>query len=182
MNQILVTKSSRNTRKRTYISQFFLIIIIICLLIIDLILKTYSKNKSQKISSIASKEYSVLHLYSANVTPNLAIESQLIKVIGTLEIPEINISYPIFSECSDELLKISLCKFYGPNLNESGNLCIAGHNYDNGKFFSNLFLLNTGSKIIIYDKNLAKSIYIVYSKYEIMPSDLSCILQNTDRA
>ena len=55
-----------------------------------------------------------------------------------IEIPKIGIYYPIISEATDELLKISPCRIAGPMPNEDGNLCIAGHNYDNYKFFSKL--------------------------------------------
>ena len=38
--------------------------------------------------------------------------------VGTINIPSINVNYPILSETSVELLKISPCKFWGPNPNE----------------------------------------------------------------
>ena len=47
--------------------------------------------------------------------------------IGVINIPSINVNYPILSTYSDALLKIAPCKFHGPNPNEIGNLCITGH-------------------------------------------------------
>ena len=55
--------------------------------------------------------------------------------------------------CRDELLKIAPCRFYGNNLNKVGNVCIAGHNYDNGEFFSNLDQLELGDIIDIYEED-----------------------------
>lgn len=57
-------------------------------------------------------------------------------IIGIVEIPKINVKYPIIAETTDALLKVSVCKFWGPEANEVGNLCLVGHNYKNSKFFS----------------------------------------------
>ena len=58
------------------------------------------------------------------------------EIVGKIKIPSINVDYSILSETSDELLKVSVCKFWGANPNQIGNLCIAGHNYRNKRFFS----------------------------------------------
>ena len=57
-------------------------------------------------------------------------------MVGKVSIPSINVNYPILSETTDALLKVSVCKFWGCEPNEVGNLCIAGHNYRNSRFFS----------------------------------------------
>ena len=79
---------------------------------------------------------------------------------GIIEIPKINIYYPVFSELSDELLKIAPCKFYGNSPEKPGNICIAGHNYVDNKFFSNLPELEKDDLIEIYDLNGKKIIII----------------------
>ena len=55
--------------------------------------------------------------------------------IGIINIPEIELSYPILSTCTDELLRISPCKFWGCDPNEVGNFCVIAHNYRNNKFY-----------------------------------------------
>ncbi len=50
-----------------------------------------------------------------------------------LNIPRLGINYPVLTDTSDELLEISLNKYWGPDPNEVGNYCIVGHNYRNGK-------------------------------------------------
>ena len=40
---------------------------------------------------------------------------------GVLSIPKIGISYPILTEESEDLLKVSLCKYWGPSPNQVGN-------------------------------------------------------------
>ena len=60
----------------------------------------------------------------------------------------------VISKTNDELLKLSICRYYGPMPNEIGNLCIAGHNYKNNLMFSKLNKLN----INIKPKSLCKSL------------------------
>ena len=44
----------------------------------------------------------------------------------------------MLSSTSKELLKVSLNKYWGPNPNKEGNLCIVGHNYNDERFFGKL--------------------------------------------
>ena len=73
------------------------------------------------------------------------------EIVGKIKIPSINVDYSILSETSDELLKVSVCKFWGANPNQIGNLCIAGHNYRNKRFFSKVPTLKVGDIIEITD-------------------------------
>lgn len=100
--------------------------------------------------------------------------------VGTVSIPSIDVTYPILSETTDKLLKVSVCKFWGADPNEAGNLCIAGHNYRNKKFFSKVPTLSVGDIIKITDlsKNTVK--YKVYNKYTVDPEDVSCTSQLTN--
>ena len=99
--------------------------------------------------------------------------------IGVINIPSINVNYPILSTYSDALLKISPCKFHGPNPNEVGNLCIAGHNYRNSKFFSKVPKLENGDIIEITDLGGNTVTYAVYDKFIVNPDELECTSQLT---
>lgn len=100
--------------------------------------------------------------------------------IGIINIPSINVNYPILSTYTDELLKIAPCKFHGPNPNEVGNLCIAGHNYKNSKFFSKVPNLQLGDTIEITDLSGRTLTYTVYDKFIVNPDELECTSQLTD--
>ena len=100
--------------------------------------------------------------------------------VGTINIPSINVNYPILSETTDSLLKVSVCKFWGSNPNEVGNLCIAGHNYRNSRFFSKVLNLVVGDVIEITDLNGKTLKYSVYDKYTVDPKDVSCTSQLTN--
>lgn len=99
--------------------------------------------------------------------------------IGIVNIPSINVNYPILSTYSDSLLKIAPCKFHGPNPNEVGNLCIAGHNYRNSKFFSKVPTLENGDIIEITDLSGNTVTYAVYDKFIVNPDQLECTSQLT---
>ena len=102
------------------------------------------------------------------------------EIVGNVKIPSINVDYPILSETSDDLLKVSVCKFWGSNPNQIGNLCIAGHNYRNKRFFSKVPTLKVGDIIEITDLNKNTLKYSVYDKYTVDPTDTSCTSQITN--
>lgn len=106
--------------------------------------------------------------------------------IATINVPKINLQYPIIdgetdSEAETEaLLKVSPTKFWGSDPNEVGNFCIVGHNYRNTKFFSKVPTLENGDIIEITDLEGRTLRYSIYNKYEVIPEDLSCTSQLTN--
>ncbi len=111
---------------------------------------------------------------------SVASDGTVYYTIGKINIPSINVNYPILSTYSDALLKISPCKFHGPNPNEVGNLCIAGHNYKNSKFFSKVPTLENGDIIEITDLGGNTIKYAVYDKFIVNPDELECTSQLTN--
>ena len=100
-------------------------------------------------------------------------------VVGVVNIPKINSKYPIIAETTDKLLKVSVCKFWGPNPNEVGNFCIVGHNYKNSKFFSKVPTLVVGDIVEITDLAGKTLKYRAYDIYTVDPSDTRCTSQLT---
>lgn len=173
MNQILETKLKKFKSNRNFFKmQLTISIFLIVVFVVILILHFNSNSNKEKISSDISSNYNLYKLYSESFKEASTDDV----ILCTIEIPKINIKYPVFSKFDDELLKISPCRFYGRSPEEYGNLCIAGHNYNNSKFFSNLFLLNNGDEILLYDNSEQKFIYKVFSYYEVSSSDMSPIL------
>lgn len=100
-------------------------------------------------------------------------------IIGVVNIPKINSKYPIIAETTDQLLKVSVCKFWGSNPNEVGNLCIIGHNYKNSKFFSKVPTMVIGDIVEITDLTGKTIEYKAYDIYTVDPSDTRCTSQLT---
>ena len=180
MIQILITKNKYYKKKNLFIIQLVISIIIVFTIIYFICTYFYKIKEEEKISKQLTNNYNLSRLYSNIETENTE-DNNVSQIFGTIEIPKIQINYPIFSTLTEENLKIAPCKFYGDDLNTDGNICIAGHNYDNGKFFSNIVLLNVDDTIYIYSNNIKYS-YSIISKYEVSPNDLSPIFEyNSDK-
>lgn len=101
-------------------------------------------------------------------------------ITAILNIPSLGIRYPVLSKNSDELMEISLSKFWGPEPNEVGNCVIVGHNYRNLTHFGKLPSIEIGDEIEITDTTGKTLTYIVYKTYTVKPEDTACTSQLTD--
>ena len=210
MNQILVTEKVYVTpdlkrKKRLYKIGFCLSILLICLLSSFYIYGAYDRDKSEEVSQeiLASidntmkvqEEDDVMVLVlddtiqevadenlhdDVNAKTYTAASGKTYTTDAILSIPKIDVQYPVLSETSEELLKVSLNKYWGPNPNEIGNYCIVGHNYRNDAFFGNLHKLNGGDKVYMKDNNGRTIEYQVYDKYIVEPTDTRCTSQLTN--
>lgn len=109
---------------------------------------------------------------STKVTPKNVMKTdsgEEYYAIATINIPKLewNEPYPILDHWSNDLLKISPCKYHGADPNEVGNFCIVGHNYRNSLFFSKVPTLENGDSIEITDNYGRKINYIVYDKHVV---------------
>ena len=100
-------------------------------------------------------------------------------VVGKIEIPSIKLSYPVLNVASKPSMEVSVGVMYGPGLNQVGNTVIAGHNYRNGTFFSNLKKLSNGAKIYVKDYRGTTLTYEVYNKFEASSTDTSFYTRDT---
>lgn len=100
--------------------------------------------------------------------------------IGRVVIPKIGVDYAILDHWSDELLKVSICKFHGANPNEVGNLCLVGHNWRNKRFFSKVPTLEIGDIVQITDLNEKTIDYEVYDIHTVDPNNTDDTTQKTN--
>lgn len=179
MNQILCTKikNKNETNKKFFKIQFTLSIIIIIILSGFTVYTFYSLQNKENLSNNLIGNYYIYKLYAdvSNNENTLNKDTKANNLFGIIEIPKINLYYPIFSSLSEDNLKVSPCKFYGSSLDENTNICIAGHNYNNDMFFSKIHLLSPNDEIFIYDNLGNKYTYIVFKNYEVKEKDLSPI-------
>ena len=200
-------------RKKVFFKvEFILSVFLLCLLSSYYIYAEYDRNKSEKRSQeiLESMEFQepVEELERLVVILNEALsETQEVELveepeeenqmqatvssngvkyytIGLIEIPAINVEYPILqaenAEDIEEVIKIAPCKFWGADMHQAGNLCIVGHNYRNTKFFSKVPKLKEGDIIKITDMYGTMVEYEVYDKYIVEPEDTSCTSQLTE--
>lgn len=202
-------------KKKVYKVEFFLSVFLVCVLISAYIYAEYDRNKSEQVSqeilanldipqedtTIAKNNVLVVvlnedtqqqqeaqqELPKANKQTKQKTENGYqYETIATINIPKINVTYPIIdgptdsAEETEDLLKISPTKFWGPGPNEVGNFCIVGHNYRNTRFFSKVPTLVEGDIIEITDLSGKTIQYKVYTKYEVDPTDVNCTTQLTN--
>lgn len=114
------------------------------------------------------------------VNTNSNTSNRTYTIEGEIMIPKLKLVYPVINETTVEYLKIAPTKLAGPNMNEIGNYCIAGHNYQNNMFFSKLSQLDINDQVNLTSKDGKQMSYTIYAMYEVNENDLSCTEQNTN--
>lgn len=97
------------------------------------------------------------------------------KVEGIIEIPKINIKYPIIDHTNEETMKVSITKFWGPQANEIGNYTVAGHNNKDGTMFGKTKYLQIRDKIRLTNLRNETIEYEIFKIYSIEPDDVECV-------
>lgn len=131
--------------------------------------KVTSNNQNPITSTSSSKKTSTY----------ITVKGKRYPSIGRIQIPKINVDQAILDQASGDTLvawlKISPTKFWGGELNEIGNVSIAGHNYRNKRFFSKVPTLVIGDKIKITDISGRTINYRIFNKYQVDPKNTECI-------
>lgn len=188
---------SRVDKKGISIPIIPVIIILIALFVV--IFKVGNFINSKAIASTEEETETTIDESEFNILENMDIEEpekeepvtprtvtytapngQTYEIAGTVNIPSLNINYPILATTSTALLKVSVCKYWGANANEVGNMVVVGHNYRNSKFFSKLLNIKKGDIIEITDLDNETLEYSVYEIATINPYDNSCTSQLTN--
>ena len=77
-------------------------------------------------------------------------------------------------------MKYAIVKYWGGEVNEYGNLSIAGHNNYNGTMFGKTKNLKVGDKIELTDMNDQTIEYQIYDIFKTDPNDVT-ILETKDK-
>ncbi len=118
------------------------------------------------------------------IVSNIQVGDKTYSTEAIITIPKIDISYPVLSETSDELLEISVNRYWPEkdkmNPNDVGNYCIVGHNYRNGKMFGRLNELENGDIVELEDLTGRTIKYAVYDRFVVEPTNTDCTSQRTN--
>ena len=79
------------------------------------------------------------------------------------------------SNYSEKALRVSVTKFWGVEPNQTGNFCVAGHNFRRKNMFHNLKKLNIVDNLFITDKEVGKVEYEIFKIYKVHPEDVNCL-------
>lgn len=107
--------------------------------------------------------------------------TQTLPSIGTIKIPKTNVNMKILEKVSVSGMETNACFLYSTgSLNVDGNTVIVGHNYRNGKLFSNNNKLQIGDTIYITTLDGNTVTYTIYSKFTTTPEDVSFYRRDTN--
>lgn len=102
-------------------------------------------------------------------------------VVGTIEIPAIDLKYPILERTTPDSIELAVAILYTANgLNQPGNTLIVGHNYRSGAFFGNNDKLQLNEKVYITDTSGTRIRYNIYNIYETSAEDGDFIMRDTN--
>ncbi len=102
-------------------------------------------------------------------------------VVGKIEIPAIDLDYPILERTTPESIELAVAILYTANgLNQPGNTLIVGHNYRSGAFFGNNDKLQVNDKVYITDMSGTRIKYNIYNIYETSAEDGDFIMRDTN--
>lgn len=102
------------------------------------------------------------------------------EVIAKLELPKIGLSTYVLKDYNEAGMKVCVSKFWGPEPNEIGNFCIAGHNYEQENMFHHLIDLEIGDELFLTDNKNGKYVYTIDNIYRVKPQNTAPIEQETD--
>lgn len=100
-------------------------------------------------------------------------------VLGKIKINNLGIDTYIVDSIESEALKVAAGKINGGEINEEGNFCIIGHNYD--EIFAKLLEIEKEENIILVDTDNNECVYKVTDVYTVEPEDLKPLLDVTDK-
>lgn len=162
---------------------FFTILIILAIAVTALIAIKYGRNQQYEKENQKAIETFSQDLNNGNVNTQM----NGYKIIGTLKIPKIEIEYPILDietsnpEETKEPMKFSIVKYWGGQVNDYGNLSIAGHNNYDGTMFGKTKKLQVGDIVELKDLKNQTLQYEIYEIFVTDPNDVT-ILQTKDES
>ena len=154
------------------------ILVVALIVVVTMIAIRYSGNffnEKEVSASLPTIEKEIDKAKTEKVNALPEVEFKGYKVEGIIEIPKINIKYPIIDHTDEKTMMVSISKFWGPQANEIGNYTVAGHNNRDGTMFGKTKYLKIGDKIKITDLKGRMIEYEIFKIYSILPNDVSCV-------
>ena len=158
------------------INIFLVILIIAAVVILGMIIFRFSKNNENNKDAIQVVAQIEEEFEKANNT-GIQVETEYkgYKVVGIIEIPKINIKYPILNKTNDDAMQYAITKFSGGKINSIGNFVMAGHNYLDGSMFGKVKQLELGDEIKLTDLYNNTVTYEIFDIYSTDPNDTKII-------
>ena len=176
--------SKNNIELKIYKAIFYMLLIA-AVVVIGMIVYKYGSNQiNEKESQETVQAFSNID-FSKNEEESGSqkqLEYKGYKVIGIVKIPKINLEYPILEignidpENAKQPMKLSIIKYWGENVNDYGNLSIAGHNNKDGTMFGKTKKLQKGDIVELTDLKGQTIQYSIYDIFVTDPNDVNILL------
>lgn len=167
---------------KIYKAIFYMLLIVSIVVIGMIIYKYVCESVNEKESQDAVAAFSNIDFSENEEESGSQLEYKGYKVIGIVKIPKINIEYPILDigdidpESAKAPMKTSIIKYWGENVNDYGNLSIAGHNNKSGTMFGKTKKLEIGDIVELTDLTGQTIQYSIYDILVTNPNDVSILL------
>ena len=175
----------KNSLELKIYKAIFYMLLIAAVVVIGIIIYKYGSNqKNEKESQEAVAAFSNID-FSKNEEESgseIQLEYKGYKVIGIIKIPKISIEYPILEigdidpENAKKPMKLSIIKYWGENVNDYGNLSIAGHNNKDGTMFGKTKKLQKDDIVELTDLKGQTIKYSIYDIFVTDPNDVNILL------
>ena len=168
----------------------FGVLLIIAIILLGAVIYKYGSNQiNEKEKQEVVEAFSQLDFLQNNEESEnqIDLEYKGYKVIGIVKIPKIEIEYPILEignidpENAKVPMKLSIIKYWGENVNDYGNLSIAGHNNYDGTMFGKTKKLQIGDIVELTDLTGQTISYSIYDIFVTDPNDVSILLPKDER-
>ena len=165
---------------KKFINIFIILLVLAAIIVLGVIIYRYSQyqaNSNAAIEVVKKKKKEFEEI--SETDQKVEAEYKGYKVVGIIEIPKINIKYPILNQTNDDAMQYSITKFSGGDVNSIGNFVVAGHNYLDGSMFGKVKQLEIGDEIKLTDLYNNTITYEIFDIYSVDPNDTS-ILEGVD--
>ena len=168
--------------KKIKILDFAILILVVVAITIAILIVIRMKKSQETVNLMANVVNTIedlqqnLQSENSEETKKQLLETTIqgYNIEGIIEIPSIQLKYPIINQTNDKTMKISVTKLTGGNINEIGNYCIAGHNNLDGTMFGKIKNLKNGDTIKLTNLYGETIEYKIFDMYVIDPNDVSC--------
>ena len=168
-------------KNKVYKVIYFLLIIALIVVVILIARKELTSRNNENLNKEVLSEFN--NITNTNQIGKLTLNGY--DVIGKVKIPKIDIEYPILNletsnpEETKVPMRYGIVKYWGGNVNDYGNLSIAGHNNYNGTMFGKTKNLEIGDIVELTDLTNRTIQYKIYDIFITDPNDVS-ILKTED--
>lgn len=168
-------------KNKVYKVIYFLLIIALIVVVILIARKELTSRNNENLNKEVLSEFN--NITNTNQIGELTLNGY--DVIGKVKIPKIDIEYPILNletsnpEETKVPMRYGIVKYWGGDVNDYGNLSIAGHNNYNGTMFGKTKNLEIGDIVELTDLTNRTIQYKIYDIFITDPNDVS-ILKTED--